>query len=1012
MLTNKRFLALLLTGFLHHSLTASTPSSPSSGSSPQQVGSIDDLINHASETNLQFCCDISALNQLYQSPTGTSTETNTVGVINNTSNLTVDGNNFCFCLSEVCIESPNGVAPCFFNCTNTLTLKNFSKIDWAKLSQTMKSNTNSLQAAFISAKNISITDNSNVYFANSSSLVPKSNNTWQPGIIRAFGSSNDLGTLLIQRNNSVIFRNNQNKAQGIICGNKVQLKENQSVIFENNYSLGDGGAISCANASTSSSEHQNISEITVSENQNVLFRNNFGGKGGAFTCYQKLSVQNNGEVIFDNNRSTEAGGAIYANKEGAPIGNDHVYEYLLKGNQSLIFSRNISRKGPAIFMHLNNENRLNLFADKGDIVFLQNVKINSSNQPEQCCSIEFGGGSGSSNTSWVTRLRYLCATKDHSIKFFDPIKYETETGLPKIEGFEIFVNGQESSNNTTRTGNPDHGYDSNETYSGTILFSGSQIPAFIRQIPEKYDKSRTTVLPTQVNLYDGVLAIDKNTILKCKLFKQEGGVLSLSSGSEFHITNVTSTETTVSEIKDILLDLNTFDNISSGSSPSATITLASGASSTAFNGTVFVNNPKNFAFLDSFTLNDPVKFPVLTIIRNRGTNSPNQIPEDSPITINPSTGYSGTLTFEWENGTSNNKVLNATWTPTGYNCAPYFKTPTFLNTAWMGVAAAKAISSPLLPEKNSPFKHGLAGLSVDALISSLNIRPSRGDENLHFTGNGYSLGCFLGDAFSSLEIRFGKLDGQAFNQKFNEEVNSSYYLGNICSRGSTFKTPVGEVHSALSLSYAYGRNSIYASFSEDFFGRRLSFHSRNFLAELLLSKPLTGHGLSPLLRSASPFIKASFSLSKNPGCQEVELTKDVITRQILVPVHSFVQKLMIPPPARLRQYLPSTLYNLSISPGISSESISQWNIFPVALRVSAAFSVDPYRVNPKTTMMIIQNAFPIPIRGTSLARCSAEVASSFQIKLLPGLTSYVDYKGNFSTRNISNSLKLGSSLIF
>ncbi|WP_348660495.1 polymorphic outer membrane protein middle domain-containing protein [Chlamydiifrater volucris] len=1001
MLINKRFLALLLIGFLHHSLLAFVTSSSFDDmrNTSTQVGSIDDLICHGSETNLQFCCNISDLNQLYQSPTDTSSGNNTVGVINNTSNLTVDGNNFCFCLSEICIESLNGVAPCFLNCTNTLTLKNFFKIDWNKLSQTMKSNANSSQAAFISANNVSITNNSHVCFANSSSLIPSSNNNWQPGLIRACGDNNP-GTLLIQNNASVIFRNNQNKAQGILCGNKIQFNNNPSLIFENNYSQGEGGAVACANSENS--------EVTLSNNENIVFRNNFGNKGGAFTCYNKLDFQNNGLVIFDNNRASTAGGALCL-LHPTYVTSEAEANFVVRNNKELIFSRNICQSGPAIFLQAtsikNKVASLSLFADEGNITFLQNIKTEANSEPSQSCSIEILGGESYSSTP-SGRLKYLCATEGHSINFYDPIIYEAQ----KLETakHDLTINGVSSSNDSE-----DSEYGPQTMYTGTVFFSASQIPNFIKQDPEKYEKSRTSKFPCRVFQKNGTLAIDKNTTLIIRNFSQDQGILSMGANGKLQ------TESYIG-INNLLIDLDSFDRISSGDSTPALIhTNSNGNNQISLGGKIAFKALNCFAFYDCFIIGDSFKIPILKMSAPNNTSATHNFTLETPsLKVSPSTGYSGTLKFDWGNEeevrSSQNlpSTLYATWTPTGYNCAPYFKTPTFLNTAWMGVAAAKAISSPLLPEKNSPFKHGLAGLSVDALISSLNIRPSRGDENLHFTGNGYSLGCFLGDAFSSLEIRFGKLDGQAFNQKFNEEVNSSYYLGNICSRGSTFKTPVGEVHSALSLSYAYGRNNIYASFSEDFFGRRLSFHSRNFLAELLLSKPLTGHGLSPLLRSASPFIKASFSLSKNPGCQEVELTKDVITRQILVPVHSFVQKLMIPPPARLRQYLPSTLYNLSISPGISSESISQWNIFPVALRVSAAFSVDPYRVNPKTTMMIIQNAFPIPIRGTSLARCSAEVASSFQIKLLPGLTSYVDYKGNFSTRNISNSLKLGSSLIF
>ncbi|WP_213318603.1 polymorphic outer membrane protein middle domain-containing protein [Chlamydiifrater volucris] len=984
-----KFLILFLIGSLDHPLLASTPSSPpiESNDSPliQPVGSIGDLINYATAGNLQFCCDIFDSDKLYKSP---KNESSIEGVINNSSNLTIDGNGYCFCLSEVCVESSNNVPPCFINSANDLTLKNFSRIKCDTSSQVMNTTGSSVQASFLNAKNVSIINNIVVDFTNSNSF--SSGNYWQPGIIRAFGSNNSPGQLTIQDNGSVIFKNNQNKQRGSISGNNISLVGNQSVLFENNYSMGEGGAIACINISNQ------IPQVMIANNQDVLFRNNFGVYGGAFTCYNKLDFQNNGLVIFDNNRASTSGGAIHLHKSNT--GSDH--SFTIKGNKSLIFSRNISPIGPAVCLNSNRELLLSLFANEGDITFLQNIKTDSSYQPLQCCSLQLKGN----NQSNTGKLRHLCASEGYSINFYDPIVYDAE--IVGSEEHDILINGAQNS-----------GVDHSETggeYSGTIFFSASQIPNFLKQNSEKYDKSRTTRLPTRVYLKNGSLAIDKNTVLICRIFSQDAGVLSIGANGKIQIEGFT-------KINNVLIDLDSFDQISSqNSTPVLIQTNARINDGVYFSGEIDFKTPNYFAFYNSFVIGSSLKIPILEI------SAPNNPPDGTNgftlkktyLHITPPTGYSGNLTFEWDNRgdapqpTTLPATLYATWTPTGYNCAPYFKTPTFLNTAWMGVAAAKAISSPLLPEKNSPFKHGLAGLSVDALISSLNIRPSRGDENLHFTGNGYSLGCFLGDAFSSLEIRFGKLDGQAFNQKFNEEVNSSYYLGNICSRGSTFKTPVGEVHSALSLSYAYGRNNIYASFSEDFFGRRLSFHSRNFLAELLLSKPLTGHGLSPLLRSASPFIKASFSLSKNPGCQEVELTKDVITRQILVPVHSFVQKLMIPPPARLRQYLPSTLYNLSISPGISSESISQWNIFPVALRVSAAFSVDPYRVNPKTTMMIIQNAFPIPIRGTSLARCSAEVASSFQIKLLPGLTSYVDYKGNFSTRNISNSLKLGSSLIF
>ncbi|WP_213357954.1 polymorphic outer membrane protein middle domain-containing protein [Chlamydiifrater phoenicopteri] len=1001
MLTNKRFLTLLLSGLLHPSFLSAT------GTTPQNIGSIEDLISEAPQNggNLVLTNNIFDSNQLYKSPNEENSNNSTVkGVIDNTSNLTIDGNNHCFCFSNICVESPNGVSPCFINCGNTLTLQNFAQINGNQLSQIIKNGTaSSSSSSFISAKNVSILNNKQVCFENSCSLFPTlSNGVWHPGLIRAYANTSENislfnntgdGTLSIKKNGSVIFRNNHCQQKGILSGNKIHLESNQSLIFENNYSMREGGAIACVD--------MNTAEVTIKNNTNVLFRNNFGSQGGAFTCYNKMDLTNNESIIFDNNRSSDSGGAIHLQESSTSEVNNHAY--LVRGNKDIIFSRNISQKGPAISLNSNSNIQLGLFADKGDITFLQNIKIDTNNEPQQCCSIELQG----SSLTDTGKLRFLCASEGHSINFYDPIF--CEAGLSESTNHDLSINGpHKEDEDSQQTSYAPFEIDSNEAFTGTILFSAQQIPQFLKQNSEPYEASRITVLPTRVYLKNGILAIGRDTILKCRLFTQDGGLLKLSANSKLETAWFT-------RIKDLSLDLGSFDQLILSDTP-ALIQLDGGQRS--LQGVLSFCNSDKFASYDQHPLGVSKRVNILKVEAPRTEDGKqftnNSQLETKKISINPSTGYAGTLEFEWDGGTdpSNKKNLYATWTPTGYNASPEFRSPTFLNTSWMGVAATKAISSPLLPEKQPHFKHGLFGLSAEALISSLNIRPSRGDENLHFSGNGYAIGCFLGSQTSSVEIRLGKLDGQAFNQKFNEEVNSSYYLGNLSFKGSTNKTPLGEMYSSFALSYAYADNNIYASFPEDFFGRRLSFHSTNFLAELMLAKPLTGHGLSPHFSSTTPFLKAAFCVAKNPGCTETELTNDVITRQILVPVHSFVQKLMIPPPIRLRKYSPSTLYNLSISPGVSTESTAKWNIFPVSLRLAAALSVDPYKVTPKTTMIIIQNAFPVPVRGMSLARCSAEVASSFQIKLLPSLTSYVDYKGNFSTRNISNSLKLGSSLIF
>ena len=147
----------------------------------------------------------------------------------------------------------------------------------------------------------------------------------------------------------------------------IEFKDNCTVMFNHNRAT-QGGAVYCSYNSS----------LTFSKNAMVTFTNNTASFGAALNLFIHSFVTfqgcANSTVIFDNNKATQNGGAMYLQKvsnvtfEEAPIVEFYNNEATLggaincnsnsnitsKGNPSIIFSQNSAKLGGAIYIVMSN----------------------------------------------------------------------------------------------------------------------------------------------------------------------------------------------------------------------------------------------------------------------------------------------------------------------------------------------------------------------------------------------------------------------------------------------------------------------------------------------------------------------------------------------------------------------------------------------------------------------------------------------------------------------------------
>ncbi|WP_213357944.1 polymorphic outer membrane protein middle domain-containing protein [Chlamydiifrater phoenicopteri] len=861
-------------------------------------------------------------------------------------------------------------------------------------------------------------------------------------------ASPGTGRLTISDNSSVLVRNNSSATTGgAFASVTMDISKNGSLRFYNNSAKKSGGALATLVNTASQEEPESLQSlsspsqtqpspntISLSQNGDILFYGNMAKSGGAISAQEGCSIDNNGHVLFNNNLANSGGSAIHVSSgKAAQTLSEKAPQLILKENRSVIFSKNTCiEDGGAIFA--DSGTKISLFADAGDIIFFGNT---FQKTPGGRCAIFL------EQTSSSATIETLCASDSKTIAFFDPIKCSTlnttngeSTAAAEFSLNAVLLEEEEEktpastplyiNKNPTGTGDSPSVLQNQEntSYTGTVLFS----------LGHPYGSStdgsnQTTEVKQPVTLGAGTLIIDRDTTFKCQSFTQENGsTLQLGSGSKLETTGMTSTaaeKNSVENLKNIKIDLNSFDHIPLSTTESyektISIVLKSDQQASAPNTTslkISCTSPEYFAAYNNFDLETPVTFPILSISSDAATAA-NTLSETSlpePTTINPSTGYSGTLTFNWKNGAeeknaNGEKILNATWIPTGYKASEKFQSPTFFDVSWIGTSVAKAVSDSTLSKIVCPSDKIFLSSSGEGLFTSLKIGKKNAQSQ--YEGKGFEINMALGNlSSSSLEIRLARIFGDASNAYFEEDIDTNAYVAGFSIQKISPSKRIGEVFTEASIYYAFSENKLYSSQS-DFNPRKLEFESHSFVSAITISGPFLGVPVTPHFFSATPFLKTEFALSKIPSCMEKEnISSSLLSRSAIVNVSDSIRLPMTLLETRLRKYSGASLYNLSVLTGVSLKASPQRLKTPFSLAASVAFAGDPYRHYPSGTFIIPQNNIPVFVNGSRFARCSCEVSSVVGIDFLKNLSVYADYKGRFASRNYFYSVKAGSSFHF
>ncbi|WP_348660502.1 polymorphic outer membrane protein middle domain-containing protein [Chlamydiifrater volucris] len=889
-------------------------------------------------------------------------------------------------------------------------------------------------------------------------------------------SNSTPGKLVISKNSNVMVKNNSSSTTGgAFAAITMDLSENGSLYFYNNSAKKSGGALAILSNSQAATPppapapspvppappapppaaflaETNPNAVSLSKNGNIFFYGNIATSGGAISAQNGCSMTENGQIVFSNNLAGTGGSAIHLAK-----GSTQTPKLILKKNRGVIFSDNTcTGKGGAIFADAGT--KISLFADAGDIIFFGNTfqGIGNSTQDKGTCAIFLESGQNSSSAA----VDALCASASKTIAFFDSIKCENLSMKTRESTVgngssssppEEDVDDEESEEPTEtphspsdptqpiplqmnkvsgETGDGAQVFAEQESYTGTILFSLGR-PSYGSNMD---GSNQIAEVKQPVTLGAGTLIIDRDTTFKCQSFTQEGeSTIRFGSGSKLETTGAEATEATgktiAESLKNIEIDLDSFDHIPNSTTESyekaiSIILKPSGQQVASLNADslkISCTSPQCFAAYNQFSFGTSITFPILKISSGSQGETEMQSLEDitppGSITINPDTGYSGTLTFEWKgNGVEgktgdNDKILNATWTPTGYNASANFRSPTFFDASWIGASAARTVSNATLSKIVCPSDKIFLSSSGEGLFSSLNL--GKKDARSRYEGKGFEVNLSFGNlSSSSLEVRLARISGDTSNSHFGESMDTDSYVAGFSIQKTSPSKRIGEVFAEASIYYAFSQNNLYSTQS-DLNPRKLEFESHSFISAITVSGPFLGTPITPHFFSATPFLKSEFALSKIPSCMEQEnISNTLLSRSAIVNISDVIHVLTTLPETRLRKYSGASLYNLSVLTGISLKASPQRLKAPFSLAASVAFVGDPYRHYPSGTFIIPQNNVPVFVKGSSFSRCSCEVSSVIDIDFFKNLAVYADYKGRFASRNYFQSIKVGSSVHF
>lgn len=493
------------------------------------------------------------------------------------------------------------------------------------------------------AVNSSVADKSTTFIGFSSlSFIasPGSSITTGKGAV-----SCSTGSLSFDKNVSLLFSKNFSTDNGgAITAKTLSLTgTTTSALFSENTSSKKGGAIQTSDALTITGNQGEVSfsdntssdsgaaifteaSVTISNNAKVSFIDNkvTGASssttgdmsGGAICAYKtstdtKVTLTGNQMLLFSNNTSTTAGGAIYVKKLELASGG----LTLFSGNS---VNGGTAPKGGAIAIEDSGE--LSLSADSGDIVFLGNT-VTSTTPGTNRSSIDLG------TSAKMTALR---SAAGRAIYFYDPITTGSSTTVTDV----LKVNETPA--------------DSALQYTGNIIFTGEKLS----ETEAADSKNLTSKLLQPVTLSGGTLSLKHGVTLQTQAFTQQA-----DSRLEMDV-GTTLEPADTSTINNLVINISSIDG-----AKKAKIETKATSKNLTLSGTITLLDPTG-TFYENHSLRNPQSYDILEL-KASGTVTSTAVTPDPIMGEKFHYGYQGTWgPIVWGTGASTTATFN--WTKTGY----------------------------------------------------------------------------------------------------------------------------------------------------------------------------------------------------------------------------------------------------------------------------------------------------------------------------------------------------------
>lgn len=586
-------------------------------------------------------------------------------------------------------------------------------------------------------------------------------------------SINQCNTPILFSNNSAATKKTSTTKQiagGAIFSAAVTIENNsQPIIFLNNSAKSEATTAATAGNKDSCGGAIAANSVTLTNNPEITFKGNYAETGGAIGCIdltngsppRKVSIADNGSVLFQDNSALNRGGAIYGetidiSRTGATfIGNSSKHDgsaiccstaLTLAPNSQLIFENNkvtettattkasINNLGAAIYG--NNETSdvtISLSAENGSIFF----KNNLCTATNKYCSI-----------AGNVKFTAIEASAGKAISFYDAVNVSTKE-----------TNAQELKLNEKATS------------TGTILFSG-----------ELHENK--SYIPQKVTFAHGNLILGKNAELSVVSFTQSPGTtITMGPGS---VLSNHSKEAGGIAINNVIIDFSeivpTKDN-ATVAPPTLKLVSRTNADSKDkidITGTVTLLDPNGNLYQNSYLGED--RDITLFNIDNSASGAVTATNVTLQGNLGAKKGYLGT--WNLDPNSSGSKII-LKWTFDKYLRWPYIPRDNhfYINSIWGAQNSLVTVKQGILGNmlNNARFEDpAFNNFWASAIGSFLRKEVSRNSDSFTYHGRGYTAAV---DAKPRQEF----ILGAAFSQVFGH-AESEYHLDNYKHKGSGHST--------------------------------------------------------------------------------------------------------------------------------------------------------------------------------------------------------------------------------